>query len=51
MKSFAVTFSGFRPLTTTRIVSGTFTRTSRVIQELKTSVVPMPKARHPSAPE
>ena len=31
--------------------SGTFTRTSLVIQELKTSVVPMPKAMQPTAPK
>ena len=44
MKSLAVTLACFLPRTTTLTDSGTFTRTSLVIQELKTSVVPMPKA-------
>src|SRR5205809_5096935 len=44
MKSFAVTLSGFLPRTTTLTVSGTVSRTSFVIQELKIAVVPTPKA-------
>src|SRR5882762_11301127 len=50
MKSFAVTLSGFLPLTMTFTVSGTVSRTSFVIHELKIAVVPTPKARHPTAP-
>jgi hypothetical protein len=50
MKSLAVTFSGFSPVTTTRNDSGTSTRTSLVIHELKIAVVPTPKATHPTAP-
>ena len=50
MKSFAVTLSGFRPRTTTFTVSGTCTRTSFVIHELKIAVVPTPNARQPTAP-
>ena len=50
MKSFAVTFSGFAPRTTTLTVSGTVTRTSFVIHELKIAVVPTPNATHPTAP-
>ena len=51
MKSFAVTLSRFLPRITTFTDSGTFTRTSLVNQELKTSVVPMPKATQPMAPD
>src|SRR2546430_13681022 len=50
MKSFAVTLSGFRPRTTILTVSGTVSRTSRVIHELKMAVVPTPNATHPTAP-
>ncbi len=50
MKSFAVTFSGFRPRTTTLNDFGTSTRTSFVIHELKIAVVPTPNAMHPTAP-
>src|SRR5260370_1331543 len=50
MKSFAVTLSGFVPRTTTLTVSGTVSRTSFVIHELKIAVVPTPKAMHPTAP-
>ena len=50
MKSFAVTFSRRLPRTMTFTDSGTFTRTSFVNHELKTSVVPMPKATQPTAP-
>src|SRR5205809_411628 len=50
MKSFAVTLSGFWPRTTTFTVSGTLTRTSLVIHELKIAVVPTPNARQPTAP-
>ncbi len=50
MKSFAVTFSRFLPRMMTFTDSGTFTRTSFVNHELKTSVVPMPKATQPIAP-
>ena len=50
MKSFAVTLSGFCPRTTTFTVSGTVSRTSCVIHELKIAVVPTPKATHPTAP-
>ena len=50
MKSFAVTFGCRLPRITILTDSGILTRTSFVIQELKTSVVPMPKAMHPIAP-
>src|SRR5437868_5638768 len=50
MKSLAVTLGRRLPRITTFTLSGTFTRTSFVIQELKTSVVPMPKAMQPIAP-
>src|SRR5439155_457741 len=50
MKSLAVTFSGLCPRTTTLTVSGTVSRTSFVIQELKIAVVPTPNATHPIAP-
>src|SRR2546426_7676294 len=50
MKSFAVTLSGLLPRTTTLTVSGTVSRTSFVIQELKIAVVPTPNATHPTAP-
>ena len=50
MKSLAVTLSGRRPVTRTRTCSGTRTRTSLVIHELNTSVVPTPKATAPTAP-
>ena len=50
MKSLAVTFSRLLPRMMTFTDSGTFTRTSFVNHELKTSVVPMPKATHPMAP-
>src|SRR6266513_797289 len=51
MKSFAVTFGWRLPRTVTFTDSGTFTRTSFVIHELKTSVVPIPNAMQPIAPE
>src|SRR5881628_2376250 len=44
MKSLAVTLSGFLPRTTTLTVSGTVSRTSFVIQELKISFVTKPAA-------
>src|SRR5258705_104142 len=50
MKSLAVTWAGFVPRTTTFTVSGTVSRTSFVIQELKIAVVPTPNATHPTAP-
>ncbi len=50
MKSLAVTFGCFLPRITIFTDSGTLTRTSFVIHELKTSVVPIPKATHPIAP-
>src|SRR5437773_99723 len=50
MKSLAVTLSGFCPRTTTLTVSGTVSRTSFVIHELKIAVVPTPNATHPTAP-
>src|SRR6266516_4242565 len=50
MKSLAVTLSGFLPRTTTFTVSGTVSRTSFVIQELKIAVVPTPNATQPTAP-
>src|ERR1700751_1246633 len=50
MKSLAVTLGCFFPRIMTFTDSGTRTRTSFVIQELKTSVVPMPNATHPTAP-
>ena len=50
MNSLLVIPSGFFPLISTRTDSGTVTRTSRVVQELKTSVVPTPNATHPRAP-
>ena len=50
MKSLAVTFGLRLPRITTFTDSGTFTRTSFVIHELNTSVVPMPKAMQPMAP-
>ena len=50
MKSFAVTLSGFWPVITTLTVSGTCSRTSLVIQELKMAVVPTPNAMQPTAP-
>src|SRR5437879_13737585 len=50
MKSLAVTLSGFFPRTITLTVSGTASRTSLVIHELKIAVVPTPNATHPTAP-
>ena len=43
--------SGLTPWKSTFTVGGTFTLTSFVSHELKTSVVPMPNAAQPSAPE
>src|SRR5947208_3041388 len=51
MMSFAVTFACFLPRTIIFTDSGTRTRTSFVIHELNTSVVPIPKATQPIAPE
>ena len=50
MKSLAVTFARRLPRITIFTDPGTWTRTSLVIQELNTSVVPMPKATEPMAP-
>jgi len=50
MKSLAVTPRGRDPRISIFTDSGTVTRTSRVVQELKMSVVPTPNATHPSAP-
>src|SRR5437762_13517654 len=50
MKSLAVTLSGFLPRTTILTVSGTVSRTSFVIQELKIAVVHTPNATHTTEP-
>ena len=50
MKSLAVTLRACCPVTMTFTDSGTVTRTSLVIQELKIAVVPTPNATQPIAP-
>ena len=48
--SFAHTPGRSLPVSTKRAVSGTVTRTSRVIQAFAMSVDPTPNAKQPSAP-
>jgi hypothetical protein len=50
MTSFAATPGGRGPWRATRIVAGTFTRTSPDSHAHATSVVPIPNATQPSAP-